>query len=261
MKTPNRSLVALALAAALGAGPLLTVAHAAEPAKAPEATAGTTAEAGAATQGVEGPTKEPTMQAATEQAHERPVVRTVDEAGLAMQEIHGARLALFDGATGHAEKLVKDAAKRLEEAQAGLGEHAMMPTKKGDATQTYVPFHTSFSLAEGFVPQELHKGALEQANRQLAEGDQKGAAESLRVANIDLWVSAAMIPAKSSLEHVQEAEKLIGEKKFHEANLALKAVEESVIVEAYSAHAVPVQGTGGGATHSGAPSTQEQSKS
>ena len=42
-----------------------------------------------------------------------------------------------------------------------------------------------------------------------------------------------------------DAVKLMGEKKYYEANLALKAVEDSIIVERYDVDGVPVQGKKG----------------
>ena len=45
--------------------------------------------------------------------------------------------------------------------------------------------------------------------------------------------------------HVRKAVALIGEQKFYEANLALKAVEDAVTVETYTAGALPTQGEAG----------------
>ena len=107
----------------------------------------------------------------------------------------------------------------------------------------YIPFDMTLVLAEGYVPSQEKDAKLEEANRSLSQGDHETAAQTLKLANIDVTVAAALIPARSSLEHVRDAAKLIGEKKLYEANVALKAVEDSVILEFFGVDAVPKQGT------------------
>ena len=203
------------------------------------------------------------------QNQDKAIFKTVDEAAQAIREIHQARLALFEGQTDAASKLVSSASDNLGAAHDSLAQHALkmsdakgstkaMPGKdasggsNGSGNQSaqaktgdeaYVPIETSVSLAEGFVPAEQHKGALDQAGKQMSQGDQKGAVESLRLADIDVAVSAVVLPVNSSIQHVKDAVKLMGEQKYFEANLALKAVEDSVSVETWNAAGIPVQGT------------------
>ncbi len=118
-----------------------------------------------------------------------------------------------------------------------------MTQKKADDSDAYIPFDTSMALAEGFVPDEAKKAALIKANEHLAKGEKAHAVDALKLANIDVSVSAALIPAASSLKHVDDAVKLLSEKKYYEANLALKAVEDSVLVETYDINTLPAQGT------------------
>ena len=204
-----------------------------------------------------------------DQNRDKAIFETVDEAAQAIREIHQARLALFEGQTDAASKLVSSASDNLGMAHDSLARHALqmsdakgsakaMPGKdaaagpSGSGTQSaqaktndeaYLPIETSVSLAEGFVPAEQHKGALDQAGKQMSQGDQKGAVESLRLADIDIAVSAVVLPVNSSIQHVKDAVKLMGEQKYFEANLALKAVEDSVSVETWNAAGIPVQGT------------------
>ena len=242
MKT-TKNLVAAAIAATLLASPLASVAHAAEAPPAPTEAAGAPADPGA------GPS---------------PILKTVEEAGRAIREIQQARLALFQGETDAAAELVSAANDNLGAAQALLGRHGIeRPDSgggKGDgkgADDAWLPLQTNFTLAEGFVPAERHQDTLRKAGAQMQGGDEKGAAESLRLGEIDFALSAALLPADASLKHVQDAERLIGEKKFFEANLALKAVEDSVVVETWSAAAIPTQGIDGqGAAGSAATPSQ-----
>ena len=170
-------------------------------------------------------------------------IKTADEAYKALQEIRAARVAIFNGNPEEAVKLSDIAQKELTAAKTSIDELALATQKSTDGADTYIPFDTSMSLVEGFVPDESDTAALMKANEHLAKGEQSHAAQALKVANIDVSVSAAMIPAASSLQHVDDAIKLLSEKKYYEANLALKAVEDSVLVEVYDLQAMPVQGT------------------
>jgi hypothetical protein len=44
---------------------------------------------------------------------------------------------------------------------------------------------------------------------------------------------------------LKDAEKLIGEAKFHEANVALKAFEDGIVVRTFGLQEIPAQGASG----------------
>lgn len=121
-----------------------------------------------------------------------------------------------------------------------------MASTSGDkSAREYVPFDVQIALSETFKPDQTNIADLKAAREHIQKGDQKAAAETLRQANIDVKVSAAMVPVDTALQHLGDAVKFIGEKKFYEANLALKAVEDAVKVENYSPDTVPTQGKAG----------------
>ncbi len=177
-----------------------------------------------------------------ETAADRKLVQTVDEAFSAMGEVRAARLALFDGAPEQASKYLTDAAGNLKKAEAQMPEKAIKGKKAATEGDAYVPFYSSLTLDETFRPDENQKASIAKAGDHLAKGDQKAAAEVLKAASVDVTVQTAMIPARETLDNVQKAASLIGEKKYYEANLALKAVEDSVQVDRYSADNLPAQG-------------------
>ena len=291
----RRNLVALAVAAVLGTGPLADLAHAADAPQGAPATAGHAdpAKSDGGTRSASADDASRGDPAQNDPSNTR-IIRTVDEARQAVQDIHAARLAIFEGMTDDAAKLVKDAVTNLDDAQSSLASLGLPgvqvgtgdqgnpgnPAGQGQAQasardvtgdrgasgqggqggqgdvdgQGYLPFDTSISLFEGFVPQAEHQQALQQAGKQMQRGDQKGAADALHLADIELSVSAAMIPAKSSLDQVRQADELIGQQKWQEANLALKAVEDSIVVGSWDYSGVPDQGVQpGSAPQQGAP--------
>ncbi|MEE4014824.1 YfdX family protein [Roseibium sp. FZY0029] len=225
-----KSATAFALLATVGAG-ALQVAPALADSKAPAAV-----EQSAAT-----PAKD-AVATATQSSEDNAILKTVDDAYKAVREVRAARIAIFNGQPDQATSFVTSAQKDFEAAQAAMDTYAIKDKKTPKEGDSYLPFDSSLSLAEGFVPTQDKQETLLKANEHLAKGESRKAAEILKLANVDVTVSAALVPAKTGLAHVSDAAKLIGEKKYYEANLALKAVEDSIVVENYSVDAVPAQG-------------------
>jgi len=173
------------------------------------------------------------------------LLKTSNEAYRALREVRAARLSIFNGDSSKATKFANDAEKALLAAQKNAADFAV-PTKKGRKSgEIYIPFDMSMSLAEGFVATPEKASKLKEANIHIAEGKSKKAAEVLKLANIDVTVTAALLPISSSVNHMTDAVLLIKNGKFYEANRELMAVEESVIIDSYGIDTVPVQGKNG----------------
>jgi hypothetical protein len=173
------------------------------------------------------------------------IMKTSAEVYGAIRSIQAARMAIFNGTPDMASTLVADAARYFDDASAKLAGLGVGGAQGKDAT-TYVPFEMAMGLAEDYVPTADDADALQQANDHLARGDQKRAADILANADIGVTVTAAMVPIDGSVTRVKDAAALIGEGKYYEANLALKAIEDSIVVEAYAIDAVPAQGANNG---------------
>jgi hypothetical protein len=191
------------------------------------------------------PPATPQKTAAATQAPKRDAeaIKTVREAYDALSNIHAARLAIFSGDTTTAGQMVTLAKSDLDKAGANAKDFAVKTSKTAGDNEMYLPFDSSISLVEGFKPDAEKKPAIEEANKHLAAGQSKKAVETLKLANVDVTISAAIIPLNKTVSHVADAQKLMQDGKYYEANLALKAVEDSVFVDAYSVDSVPVQGS------------------
>jgi hypothetical protein len=174
-------------------------------------------------------------------SRDQAIIKTVDEAMQGLRQIHAARLAIFNGDTDVALKHVTAAEVDFTAIEQAINTHQVAPTTPNNKADAYIPFDMTVGLAEGFVPSEEMTGKLREAGQQFEQGNHKRAIEVLRLANIDVTVSASLLPAKATLAHVKDAIKLIDAKKYYEANLALKALEDSVVFESYSADTVPAQ--------------------
>jgi YfdX protein len=173
------------------------------------------------------------------------IINTVEDAYKGLREIRAARLAIFNGSTEDALKLATEAQTNLQSAEKQMAQYSVQtkkPAAKGDA---YIPFDTSMTLSEGFKATPEKQAGIAKANEHIAKGESKMAVEVLKASNIDVTLSAALIPASASVTHVSDAIMLMKENKFYEANLALKAIEDSVIIDSYSADTVPAQGAAG----------------
>ena len=220
----NTKILALLMSGALLAGPF---AYSTAPAFASTAAATTT-------QGKDAVAK------TTASSANKQLLTTVDDAFAAMRETRAARLALFDGNTDLAGKMTSDAISKMKSAQASEAKWGVS-TKAGKTGVTYVPFDSSIALGEDFTVTPDNAKAVSKANDQMAKGDAKSAADTLKASDIDVSVSAALVPAKLSLTHLQDAANLIKKGSYYEANLALKAVEDGVVIDQWSLNDLPKQ--------------------
>ncbi len=229
MKT-SRTFAAAAIAALVAAGPIMGAfaARAADPAK-PAAEAQTTGKLDAVTRAYD----------ASKQAA---VIRTADDAFKGMREIRAARIAIFNGDTDSAVNFAHDARTFLGAAEAMMADYEVKTVKTAAEGDGYMPFDGSISLSEGYVATPEKQTILQEANELLRTGEHHSAIEKLKLADIDVTTSVAMIPVKKSISHVETAEKLMKEGRWYQANLALKAVEDSVLVESFDINSAPAQG-------------------
>ena len=89
------------------------------------------------------------------------------------------------------------------------------------------------------------KAALEKASGLIKSDDSDEAIEVLRLAAIDLNISAALLPDAPSMESLKKASDLIDSKDYFDANLALKSIEDSVVIRSFGIDAIPAQGDAG----------------
>lgn len=161
----------------------------------------------------------------------------------ALQNVHAARVALFDGDTDLAGSLTAAALDELSTAQKSADAIAIKSDKTQDPDDMYVPFETSVGLAEGFVPTDANKDQMVQAGQHLAKGDQQKALEVLKLANVEVDYAALMLPINGSVQNAQQASDQIAKGDYYRANMALKAIEASIVADNFSFSDLPDQGT------------------
>lgn len=182
---------------------------------------------------------EPTASAAkvAYETQER-MLQTADEALTAVTRVHAARLAIFDNRIEDAKTLITEARTALASAE---GDLMIADPEQAGADKTLLPFDMSMALTEDFTPTEESRKALEKAAGLMQTQKQDEAVEVLRLADVQINVQAALLPADRSMRLIDDAGAALDKGEFHTANLALKEIEDSILVRAFSINAVPEQ--------------------
>jgi hypothetical protein len=184
---------------------------------------------------------------AKDKAAEKEFIKVSEETLKSMRNLNGARLAIFNGQPNRAKTYVDGAKTSIAAAVTDADkyalevhpEHVKKEHQENMKKDRYVPFDAALTVANEFVPTKEKAAHIAKANEHLKNGEKKKAMEELKLGEIDVAVSASMVPVEFAKAHIDDAAKLIGEHKYYEANLALKAVDDAVVVETYAVDAVP----------------------
>ncbi len=175
---------------------------------------------------------------ASEQATEKELIKVSEDAAITMHNVRGARLSIFNGQPGQALTYVDAAVARAAAAVADAEKYAVDANvpEKDDA---YVPYDASLTVLDTFEPSKAKLQHIAKANEHLHRGEKQEAMEVLKLGEVDVAVTARLVPVKLAKKHIDAAAKLVGEGKYYEANLVLKSVEDATIIETFAIDAVP----------------------
>jgi len=154
----------------------------------------------------------------------------------AMMNIGDARLAIFDGDPKVAMKLMESAKRLLARADKDA---PSMGNPPANGTITSVPVDGQLALSDDFVMSPEKKAHIDKANESFKKGDHATGLEELRLGAIDVNYTRWWLPIAPTEAHLDQAIKLAGENKYYEANLALKAIEDSVTMDSISFSDLP----------------------
>ncbi|MBK8399804.1 MAG: YfdX family protein [Propionivibrio sp.] len=166
--------------------------------------------------------------------------------------MHAIRIARFDIFNGNPQAAIKE----MESAQSFFNqaekEAPTFDTKitvlvdgkaAGSTEQKHeamsIPFDGQLLLADNFVMTPEKKAHIDKANGHFRNGDHAKAVEELRLGEIDINYSRFWVPITQSKAHLATAIKLASDNKYYEANLALKAIDDSVKIDTVSLRDLP----------------------
>jgi hypothetical protein len=177
---------------------------------------------------------------------------------MAMRAVRAARIAIFNGEPKVAVEMLGKAKKALDAASkdesifiadmktlAGkkathgtttAGDKAAHGTTTAAATKAmiWIPIDGQIALADTYVPTPEKKEHIAKANEHFKNSRAKEAIEELRLGEINVTYTRVMMPLTATKKCLADAMQLAKEQKYYEANLALKAAEDGVILDSVS---------------------------
>ena len=162
----------------------------------------------------------------------------------AFSDIHLARLAIFEGKTDEAAKLVADAQTSLGKAKgddtafikAESEFHApaqAAPKTQGEqakmaAPVAWIPIDGDLVLGETFRATPEKAAAVITARKGLAKGEGAKSLESIKLAAIDVDYTMAVAPLEKSIADIDDANKLMTSHDYYGASQSLRQAEAGV---------------------------------
>ncbi|MEO8250705.1 MAG: YfdX family protein [Burkholderiales bacterium] len=212
-----------------------------------------------------------TAQAAGDQAkqpklsaQDRDLMKLSNDGFATMRAVRAARISIFEGNPKVAHDMVAAAETSLK--AAAKDATAFHADQKGGTNQSanekadnsgYVPIDGQITLVDSFIDTPAKKGHVEKANENIAKGKSKEAMDELKLAEVDAAFTRVLMPLQATQKHVDSAAKLIDQKKFYEANLALKAAEDGLILDTIALSETPKAGAKDKATNPSSPASQQ----
>jgi hypothetical protein len=213
---------------------------------------------------------------AAEQAaapHETPAQKAADadagklskDGAQAFRDLQLTRLAIFEANPTQAKDMIAKAQAAFAKAKTddtvfmkaeadlktptdmaghkGMAQSATATDAKPSKDQVaWVPVDAQLTLGDDFVATPAKASAVTEANKNLAQGDQKGAIEKLKLAHVDVNFTMAVLPLDKTIADVNQAATLIGQGKYYEANAALKSAQDGMRFDVIDAVALPQTG-------------------
>ena len=193
----------------------------------------------------------------------------------AYMEVNAARVAIFDGRVNEAKTLINKADTDLGQAKGDetafmKAEADMKGPQTGNADKTdattaskdsagkpnagdqasaanmktpkeWLPVDGDMSVSEDLTASPAKQAAVADANKSLAKGDKKGALEKLKVADIDIDYSIAVVPLQQTITDVHQAATLVNGGKYYEASQKLRDVQDSTRFDVLDINGMPKQ--------------------
>ncbi|MHB8884453.1 MAG: YfdX family protein [Methylovirgula sp.] len=169
------------------------------------------------------------------------ILKFSQDGNAALRDIEAARLAIFTSDPKIAIDLIKNA--QAEIAKAEKAEASMSTGAAGaqgaPAKMAMIPVDGQLVVTDDFVPTKEKQAHIANANKNIGNGDHKQALKELHLGEIEIIYNRLWMPVARAEKHLDQAVELIGEQKYYEANLALKAIGGSLTIESVALTEVP----------------------
>jgi hypothetical protein len=160
----------------------------------------------------------------------------------AFNDVHLARIAIFDGKIDEAAKFIADAQGALAKAKT---DNAVLtkaeseinaPAKTAVAAKpeksstpiAWIPIDNDIEFGEIFQPTSSKAAAIGTAKKALGKGDSAIALKAIRLAEVEVDYTVALAPLEQSIADVDQAGKLMAGHDYYGASQSLKKAEDGV---------------------------------
>jgi len=162
------------------------------------------------------------------------LVKVSEDTMLSMRNVNDARLALFNGQLDTARTDVDAALTRINTAVDEAEDYAL-DVKAPEKDDWYVPFDTRVTMVDTYERSDAKGDAAKDQAKKHTKHMQKGAksdtTDVLKLSEVDFAVSAGLVPVKFAQQQIIDAARLIDKGDYYEANIALKAVDDAILVQ------------------------------
>lgn len=169
------------------------------------------------------------------------IMRYSEDGSRAIREIGLARVAIFNGDPKLASDLITRAKASVAKAEheaptfmvkmSDVANGKVVDTKSETGKAQMVPVDGDLVLAEDFVPTPEKRARIDKANEHFRNGKAKEALEELRLGDISVMYTRAWMPLAGATKHLDQATQFMDDHKYYEANLALKAIGDSITLD------------------------------
>ncbi|MEJ8473249.1 YfdX family protein [Roseibium algae] len=179
------------------------------------------------------PAKTVQAQAATDKAIAKDFLALSDDGMAAVGNVHAARMAIYNGDTEAAAKFLQTAQTLTANAEKDATTLDKITKTdipaNGEAAARFIPLNAQISVEDDYALKPEATGHLQKANAAMKAGDTKAAIQHAALVDENVNYTYVSVPYDVLKTNVDKAAQDLKDQKFQNANLALKAVEDSIV--------------------------------
>lgn len=170
---------------------------------------------------------------ASKSGNAQPNLKLSQDGFSTMRAVRGARVAIFNGDVAAAKKLIDQAGVDIAKVKAD--EMTIHKASPGN----WVPIDGQLVVADNLVATPEKAAKIASGNKKLQEGKSAEAVQEFKLAEVDVGFSRLLMPMDATRRQISIASGLMTAQKFYEANMALKAAEDGLVLDRIAVVEVP----------------------
>ncbi|MCP4779859.1 MAG: YfdX family protein [Hyphomicrobium sp.] len=162
------------------------------------------------------------------------LIKLSDEGFVGLRAVRAARLSIFNGNTVGAEAMIEEALKQFQQAKKEAKDYVTRLANMDsddNKKELWIPIDASLALGEDFIMTDEKEARIAEANKHFKNNDAAKAVAALQVAEVDVRYTRILLPLNKAISRLSTANDQYENGKYYEANLTLKGIEDSVILD------------------------------